>query len=57
MRFSCIRLAEQTEQKFRRIRDCLREKMRNMTEKSASLILRFNIYLAKAIRSFQLCLA
>ena len=57
MRFPCIRLAEQTEQKFRRIRDCLREKMRNMTEKSASLILRFNIYLAKAIRSFQLCLA
>ena len=28
MRFPGIRLAEQTEQKFRRIRDCLKEKKR-----------------------------
>ena len=28
MRFRGIRLVEQTEQKFRRIRDCLKEKQR-----------------------------
>ena len=29
MRFPCIRLFEQTEQKFRRIRVCLKEKLKN----------------------------
>ena len=29
MRFPGIRLIEQTEQKFRRIRDCIKEKQKN----------------------------